>query len=79
MQRLDENVNYTPTAEFGYRPMSPPGRKQDLPVFSSNGVIPFASQTNTAATSSSEVGQHGSMQKEQDKQDIWEIPETPAR
>jgi histone deacetylase HOS3 len=79
MQRLDENVNYTSTAEFGYRPMSPPGRKQDLPVFSSNGVIPFASQTNTAATSSSEVGQHGSMQKEQDKQDIWEIQETPAR
>jgi histone deacetylase HOS3 len=50
--------------------MSPASKMQDLPVFTAHGVIPFAS--------SSGAGQHG-VKDEENRQDVWEIPETPAR
>ncbi|KAL5113527.1 histone deacetylase [Pleosporales sp. CAS-2024a] len=44
-------------------PLSPASKRQDLPVFSAKGAIPFAS----------------SVKQEEIGQDVWEIPETPAR
>ncbi|KAH3951888.1 hypothetical protein HBH64_105500 [Parastagonospora nodorum] len=53
----------------GATPMSPPSKKQDLPVFTADGVIPFASAGAV---------QQG-VKEEENRQDIWEVPDTPAR
>jgi histone deacetylase HOS3 len=48
--------------------MSPASKRGDLPVFSANGVIPFASQQGAAP-----------QVKREKTEDIWEVPDTPAR
>jgi histone deacetylase HOS3 len=69
--------------------MSPAGKRGDLPVFSANGTIPFASTlegtlqgSGAGITPASMLGQQGAVvQAEQEKkfQDMWEVPDTPAR
>lgn len=56
------------------RPMSPASRKQDLPVFTANGAIPFAPRLHA-----SQQGTLPNMKKESNARDMWEIPDTPAR
>jgi histone deacetylase HOS3 len=48
------------------RAMSPPSKRGDLPMFSANGPIPFASQQSAGS-------------QDRMEEDIWEIPETPGR
>ncbi|KAF2705453.1 Arginase/deacetylase [Pleomassaria siparia CBS 279.74] len=49
--------------------LSPPSKRQELPKFQANGVIPFASNPSSTMTSTA---------SEQER-DIWEVPETPVR
>jgi histone deacetylase HOS3 len=81
LQWLPPNSEDIPTATSSTHPMSPASKKQDLPVFSANGVIPFASHTIPSSTTSSVLGYQcvSTDVKEESSQDIWEIPETPAR
>ncbi|KAF2662574.1 Arginase/deacetylase [Lophiostoma macrostomum CBS 122681] len=67
------------------RPVSPASKRQDLPVFTANGMIPFASNPNTASTANgtSQPAEHQVLgattkPKVDSKNDIWEV-ETPAR
>ena len=55
--------------------MSPPSKRGDLPVFSANGKIPFAS--NVSASGHTATGIQPKM--EENAKDIWEVPDTPAR
>lgn len=57
------------------RPMSASAMRQDLPVFSSSGVIPFATNSNVA------VGNTRTEEVSRNKvgNDIWEVPEAPQR
>jgi histone deacetylase HOS3 len=69
------------------RPVSAAGKRSDLPVFSANGVIPFAPNQTVAAPSAQQGFGPGldsnsgmdSMKIEKEDKDIWEVPETPAR
>ncbi|ORY01744.1 putative HOS3-like histone deacetylase [Clohesyomyces aquaticus] len=56
------------------RPMTPSSKRQDLPVFTANGVIPFASNPNAAGNTV-----RGGEAKKNEEKDVWEVPETPAR
>ncbi|KAF1940436.1 putative HOS3-like histone deacetylase [Clathrospora elynae] len=76
------NTNAEPLDVAETQPMSPASKRGDLPVFSANGVIPFASSPDLRMDSGS--GQDGAaaeVKKEEEKrfQDIWEVPDTPAR
>jgi histone deacetylase HOS3 len=71
LQWLPPNTESGPTSSTGSRPMSPATRRQDLPVFTANGVIPFA---NPRAGD----GYQG-VNKEDIRHDLWDIPDTPAR
>ncbi|KAJ4362903.1 histone deacetylase [Neocucurbitaria cava] len=80
LQWLPTNTDTDPSSTTSSRPMSPASRKQDLPIFSANGVIPFAPNTTAAAANPGQQGaavQH--VKKEERLQDLWEIPDTPAR
>ncbi|KAF1960735.1 Arginase/deacetylase [Byssothecium circinans] len=64
------------------RPMSAAGKRGDLPVFSANGVIPFASNiTGGASTGNSALAPEPKVKEEEKTKygDIWEVPDTPAR
>jgi len=68
------------------RPVSAAGKRADLPVFTANGVIPFATNPNNAAPSGQQsVGAEvdavfGANDKVDPKgKDVWEVPDTPAR
>jgi histone deacetylase HOS3 len=56
------------------RPMSP-ARRQDLPVFSATSAIPFAVPAPTSAPQPSSLP----AAKAEDYQDVWKVPDTPAR
>lgn len=68
------------------RPPSAAGKRADLPVFTANGVIPFAPNPNVAAPSAQQsVGSGlecgsgtGKLKADEEEKDIWEVPETPA-
>ncbi|KAF1913408.1 hypothetical protein BDU57DRAFT_522292 [Ampelomyces quisqualis] len=81
LQWLPPNTESAPGSPKGSRPMSPTARKQDLPVFTSNGPIPFAGIHNTMhnGPGSGQQGAPSQVVGEGDQHDIWEIPETPAR
>jgi histone deacetylase HOS3 len=71
-----------PNAEAA-RPMSPSSKRQDLPVFSANGMIPFASNASNA-NGTSLPAEHQVLgattePKVEAKNDIWDVPETPTR
>lgn len=72
-----------PLASSSPRPTSPAGKRQGLPVFTPNGVIPFAPNPNGAVTgpttTSSGQNTQGISKIKQEIKDIWEIPDTPAR
>jgi histone deacetylase HOS3 len=89
LQWLPLNTDMTPSSTTGSRPMSPASKKGDLPVFSANGTIPFASNLD-ATLQGPDAGialgpmlgqQDVVVQAEQEKkfQDMWEVPDTPAR
>ncbi|KAF1843232.1 Arginase/deacetylase [Cucurbitaria berberidis CBS 394.84] len=87
--RVPPKTDTTPSSSTtGSRPMSPASKKADLPVFSANGVIPFASSVNAAAAMNPSAmagfvpGQQGAaagVKKEESSKDMWEVPDTPAR
>ena len=89
LQWLPPNSDTAPSSTTGSRPMSPASRKQDLPVFSANGMIPFAQNPNSAtmnpgAMSGFVPGQQGGAadvkkEEEQKVENIWEVPDTPGR
>ena len=54
------------------RPPSAAGTRNNLPVFSSSGAIPFAPRPDGVATVPKP-------EPRDEPKDIWEIPETPAR
>ncbi|CAI6337517.1 unnamed protein product [Periconia digitata] len=60
------------------RPVSAAAKRQELPVFSASGVIPFAQDQNKA---SAEAGQ-GTIEVKKEEgnsgMDIWDVPDTPA-
>ena len=71
-----------------------PGMKQraDPPIFTANGMIPFASNPNQASLSlaqpavqkSDQVSGGGEearkgLEINEDEKDVWEVPDTPAR
>ncbi|KAF9694228.1 hypothetical protein EKO04_008041 [Ascochyta lentis] len=72
---LAPNSDTAPTPPtMGSRPMSP-AKKQDLPVFTADGTIPFAVPGPAAALQSSAL----TNVKAEEYKDVWEVPETPAR
>jgi histone deacetylase HOS3 len=57
-------------------------KRQELPVFSANGVIPFALNPNAASSTSTGNPTESKGKADDDKNinnDIWEVPDTPAR
>lgn len=64
------NSNSGRASSTGSRPMSPVSKRQDLPVFTASSAIPFASQPASVMSG---------VKKEEHGDDLWEIPETPAR
>ncbi|KAF2824171.1 Arginase/deacetylase [Ophiobolus disseminans] len=73
LQWIPANTNSGPVLSTGSRPMSPASKRQDLPVFTASSAIPFASSSAAAATG------FASVKKEEHGDDLWDIPETPAR
>ncbi|KAF2243076.1 Arginase/deacetylase [Trematosphaeria pertusa] len=77
----DAGLSTTSTSES--RPMSPSTKRQDLPVFTANGMIPFASNpaaaTSASGTVSAEMRNGDSVKSEEKAKDIWDVPDTPAR
>jgi histone deacetylase HOS3 len=66
--------------------MSPPSKRQDLPKFAANSMIPFASNANAASTSTGaamvpghQVGGDTNSKAAVEVRDIWDVPETPIR
>ncbi|CAO2652703.1 Nn.00g021140.m01.CDS01 [Neocucurbitaria sp. VM-36] len=78
LQWLPTNTDTDPSSTTSSRPMSPASRKQDLPVFSANGMIPFAPNPS-AASNPGQQGAPADVKKEGRLQDLWDIPDTPAR
>jgi histone deacetylase HOS3 len=75
-----------PSTEPGFgssmdpRLMSPASKRQDLPVFTANGQIPFAPSPRPSTVSESgNQGLSARVKKEDYQQDLWEVPDTPAR
>ncbi|KAF2730634.1 TGT-domain-containing protein [Polyplosphaeria fusca] len=69
------------------RPLSPASKRQDLPTFTSNGMIPFAPNTGNSVAATvppsvptSQFPPAAPLAKtETHERDIWDVPETPAR
>jgi histone deacetylase HOS3 len=85
LQWLPPNTDAVlPTNAAAVHPiMSPPIKRQDLPRFAANGMIPFASNLNSATTTtgapSDLVGGDTKSIAAEEVRDIWEVPETPTR
>jgi histone deacetylase HOS3 len=81
LQWLPPNAESGPSSSTGSRPMSPASRKQDLPVFTANGAIPFAPTASSVlhGVVSGQQGARAVVKKEEKGQDLWEVPDTPAR
>ncbi|KAF2029730.1 Arginase/deacetylase [Setomelanomma holmii] len=74
LQWLPPHTESAPASSTGSRPMSPASKRQDLPTFSANGMIPFAPTSNAG-----HQGGPATVKDENNRQDLWEIPDTPAR
>tara|TARA_R110002003_G_scaffold197_9_gene15405 strand:- start:20936 stop:24154 length:3219 start_codon:yes stop_codon:yes gene_type:complete len=74
LQWLPPNTNSGPASSTGSRPMSPASKRPDLPVFSANGMIPFAPTSHAG-----HQGAPAEVKNEEHRQDLWDIPDTPAR
>ena len=59
--------------------MSPPSKRADLPVFTANGAIPFASGSNESENASRPEYPGVGIKNEEKVRDMWEVPDTPAR
>jgi histone deacetylase HOS3 len=82
LQWLPPNTESGPSSTTGEsRPMSPASRRQDLPVFSANGAIPFAPMASSIlpGAASGQQGAPAVVKKEDKVHDLWEVPDTPAR
>lgn len=86
LQWLPPATAASPSSATECRPLSPACRKGSLPVFTAHGIIPFASSASRTqeahAGLHSAFGQQGAAPavKHEDKsQDLWEVPDTPAR
>ncbi|KAF2850567.1 putative HOS3-like histone deacetylase-like protein, partial [Plenodomus tracheiphilus IPT5] len=86
LQWLPPKTEASPPSATESRPLSPAMRKEKLPVFTANGVIPFAASSsetqNIGAALGSARGQQGAasaIKPEGKHKDIWEVPDTPAR
>jgi histone deacetylase HOS3 len=70
---LPPNTDAAPTPpSVGSRPMSP-AKKQDLPVFTANGTIPFAMSAPAPTQQDASTAT-----KAVDYKDVWEVPDTPT-
>jgi histone deacetylase HOS3 len=87
LQWLPPNTDTAPAPTSESRPVLPPVKRQNLPVFTPDGVIPFAHAFSPGlATPSDDVASLPlrnnadlSIDPEDDKKNIWEVPDTPAR
>lgn len=86
LQWLPPNTETSPSSVTESRPLSPATRKEDLPVFSANGIIPFAESPSatqkSGAGSRDGRGQQGAgpaIKDEERCKDVWEVRDTPAR
>jgi histone deacetylase HOS3 len=80
LQWLPPNTESGPGSLIGPHPMSPASKRQDLPIFTANGLIPFAPSPNpSTAAGSGQQGASTGVKKEDYQQDIWDVPDTPAR
>jgi histone deacetylase HOS3 len=80
LQWLPPNAELGPGPMMGPSPMSPPSKRQDLPIFTANGLIPFAPSPNPfTAVESGHQGVPAAVKEEDNQQDIWDVPDTPAR
>jgi len=78
-----------PNSDLGFPagPVSPPrmALRKELPVFSANGMIPFAPNPHQAGMhEQGKSMRNGQVEVKTDPtvkkdQDIWEVPETPAK
>jgi len=74
------NTHAEDTSMPGVPLMSPSSKRADLPVFTSNGAIPFASNSNGPTNAHSRPESAGAeLKKEENGRGIWDIPDTPAR
>jgi histone deacetylase HOS3 len=77
-------LQWMPTNSDG-RPMTPASKRQDLPVFTANGAIPFAPNPNPAGNAPAPFNHQSAgaappkIKLENESADIWDVPETPAR
>lgn len=62
--------NFPSTVSSAARPPSSTGTRQNLPVFTASGTIPFAPRPN---------GVPSGPKTEEKEKNIWEVPETPTR
>jgi histone deacetylase HOS3 len=77
LQWLPPNAESSAASSTGSRPMSPASRRQDLPVFSAGGMIPFASNSNITSAGHQPAPTH--VKVEEKRHDLWEVPDTPQR
>jgi histone deacetylase HOS3 len=73
------NTHAEDTTMPGVPIMSPSSKKGDLPVFTANGAIPFASNSNETTNTFRPEHTGVEVKKEGSMRDIWEVPDTPAR
>ncbi|KAF2464440.1 Arginase/deacetylase [Lindgomyces ingoldianus] len=82
LQWLPPNTDAAlPTTAAPAAPPMTPSKRQDLPVFTANGAIPFAPNPNVASVPMSQhnTGDTIKSREGEKEMDIWEVPETPAR
>ncbi|CAN9301147.1 unnamed protein product [Alternaria alternata] len=73
------NTHAEDTTMPGVPLMSPPSKRADLPVFTANGAIPFASGSNDLENASRPEYPGVGIKNEEKVRDMWEVPDTPAR
>ncbi|KAJ4292051.1 histone deacetylase [Kalmusia sp. IMI 367209] len=69
-----------PTTTNSVRPMSPAATRENLPVFTASGVIPFASNSNSNSNPNPITNGAVYVPKapKNEPQHLWEMPDTPA-
>lgn len=75
LQWLPPNTDDSSEIAAKNLPTSPAGRKQDLPVFTAKGKIPFAPNGTFPGPQGAPVA----IKKEDNRQDLWDVPDTPTR
>jgi histone deacetylase HOS3 len=80
LQWLPSSTEPGPGSSMDPRLMSPASKRQDLPIFTANGLIPFAPSPNPSTVAGSgHQDLSARVKKEDNQQDIWDVPDTPAR